>query len=601
MNYLPPSEGETLKSGSQLRLEVHAGPLAGKGFPILSDSLTFGRAPDNDIVLEDAQVSRYHAVLQRQGNEIIIQDLESTNGVLVNGERILGQHVLQPTETIAIGSSVFSVTGFPAPSTVSMSAQGPEAEWSTYQSSPSMTPQTSQGSSNWLLWGGLFLLIVLIVTIAGISIFLFRSNQNVPAETALPNVVISSPVTGSQFQVGQRVIVQATATDAAEGIVRLELWVAGQKEAESVSPVTSGQSPFTAVMEWLPQAPGEYGLEVRAFNAREVRSAPTIVNIVVESDVAQITGTPTSEAATPSPPNQGTPVAKVNTDLNVRSGPGTQYEPPLGLLPAGTIVEIVGKNSEGSWWYIVFPNGPDQRGWIAAEFASAQNADGIPVVDTPTPAPTDTPTLTPQPTGTPTSTPTETLTPTPMNTATPTPTPTPTRSVDPNVSFSADPTEIDEGQCTTFTWLVSNVKAVYFEDEGVAGDNNGQAITRRECPTRTKTYTLRIIRLDDQEVTEQIKITVRAKPNRPDNFEITEVLVDGFRVQWDDESDNEDEFRVYNADTNKILETFERNDIGGTIPGLDCGKSYRLYVVAHNEIGESAPSNIVVEETAACP
>ncbi|NIP25358.1 MAG: FHA domain-containing protein, partial [Phycisphaerae bacterium] len=195
MNYLPPSEGETLKSGSQLRLEVHAGPLAGKGFPILSDSLTFGRAPDNDVVLEDAQVSRYHAVLQRQGTEIIIQDLESTNGVLVNGERISDQHVLQPTETIAIGTSVFSVTGFPAPSTVSMSAQGPEAEWSTYQSSPSLIPQTTQGSSNWLLWGGLLLLILLIVTITGISIFLFRSNQNAPTETALPNVVISSPVT----------------------------------------------------------------------------------------------------------------------------------------------------------------------------------------------------------------------------------------------------------------------------------------------------------------------------------------------------------------------------------------------------------------------
>ncbi len=135
----------------------------------------------------------------------------------------------------------------------------------------------------------------------------------------------------------------------------------------------------------------------------------------------------------------------------------------------------------------------------------------------------------------------------------------------------------------------------------MAGDNDGQAVTRRECPTRTKTYTLRIIRLDDQETTEQIQITVRAKPNRPDDFEITEVLADGFKVQWNDESDNEDGFRVYNADTNEILESFERNDIGGTVPGLNCGTSYRLYVVAHNESGESAPSNIVVEETAACP
>ena len=135
---LPPSEQETLQSGSQLRVEVHAGPLAGKGFPFLSNSLTIGRAPDNDIILDDVQVSRYHAVLQRQGNEVILQDLDSTNGVLVNGEQIHGPHVLQPTENITIGSSVFGVTGFPAPSTASMAAQTPSAGtqrgWSTYQS-----------------------------------------------------------------------------------------------------------------------------------------------------------------------------------------------------------------------------------------------------------------------------------------------------------------------------------------------------------------------------------------------------------------------------------------------------------------------------------
>ena len=596
MNYLPPSAQKPLKSGSQLRLEVHAGPLAGKGFPIVGDRLTFGRAPDNDIVLDDAQVSRYHAVLQRQGNEMILQDLESTNGVWVNGERIFSSHILQPTETITIGSSVFSVTGFPAPATLSMTAQGP-AGWSTYQSPPSMLPQTSQGNSNWLLWSGLLLLIVLILIIAGISLFLFRDTQNTSSTTALPNVVISSPVTGSQFQVGQRIIVQATATDVEGGVVRLELWVAGRKEAESVSPVASGQSPFTAVMEWTPGAPGEYSLEVRAINARGISSAPTLVRVVVEDGATQVILTPTPEPLTPASPDQGTPVGEVRTDLNVRSGPGTHYEPPLGLLPAGTTVEIVGRNSDSSWWYIAFPGDPEQRGWISADFTTAQNADDVPIIDTPTPIPADTLTPTPEPTGTPTAT--STATPTPTATATPTP----TVSLEPNISFLANPTQLNEGQCTTFTWLVTNVKAVYFEDEGVAGDDNGQAVTRRECPTRTRTYTLRVVKLDNQgqEIINPIEIVVRAKPAKPDDLEITEVLVNGFKLQWDDQSDNEDGFQVYNADSSDILETFDDDETSGSVLDLDCETTYRLYLVAYNEAGESGPSNIIIDETAACP
>ncbi len=40
---------------SQQQLVVHAGPLAGKGFPIADDTLTFGRESSNDIALDDSQ------------------------------------------------------------------------------------------------------------------------------------------------------------------------------------------------------------------------------------------------------------------------------------------------------------------------------------------------------------------------------------------------------------------------------------------------------------------------------------------------------------------------------------------------------------------
>ena len=102
----------------QLQLVVHAGPLAGKGYPITSQMLTFGRDPDNDITLDDNEVSRHHARLLQRDDEIILEDLGSTNGTLVNGRPITGQHVLQPADIISIGSSVFGVRGFAAPATM---------------------------------------------------------------------------------------------------------------------------------------------------------------------------------------------------------------------------------------------------------------------------------------------------------------------------------------------------------------------------------------------------------------------------------------------------------------------------------------------------
>ena len=50
-------------------------------FPLQKDSVTLGREPDNDIVIEADVVSRHHAVLQKRGPDYLITDLGSTNGI----------------------------------------------------------------------------------------------------------------------------------------------------------------------------------------------------------------------------------------------------------------------------------------------------------------------------------------------------------------------------------------------------------------------------------------------------------------------------------------------------------------------------------------
>jgi len=68
------------------------------------------------------------------------------------------------------------------------------------------------------------------------------------------------------------------------------------------------------------------------------------------------------------PPVAATPcqaMVTANQNANVRSGPGTVYDPPIGNLLAGQTALIDGKNAESTWWYIVFPGGPGGHGWIS--------------------------------------------------------------------------------------------------------------------------------------------------------------------------------------------------------------------------------------------
>ncbi len=117
------------------------------------------------------------------------------------------------------------------------------------------------------------------------------------------------------------------------------------------------------------------------------------------------------------------------------------------------------------------------------------------------PTPTPTPTSTPAPT--PTPTPTSTPVPTPTPTVTPTPTPTPIPPWAAQISFWAGRESIEEGECTTLHWDVEYVKAVYFDGEGVPGHEMQQV-----CPSHTRTYTLRVIKMDETVEVRRITITV---------------------------------------------------------------------------------------------
>ncbi len=78
--------------------------LDGKTFVLDQPRAVVGRSRRCDFVLEDPNVSRRHFELQQRGSDWHVVDLESTNGIAVNGKRV-GSAVLSPGDEIVAGTS----------------------------------------------------------------------------------------------------------------------------------------------------------------------------------------------------------------------------------------------------------------------------------------------------------------------------------------------------------------------------------------------------------------------------------------------------------------------------------------------------------------
>ncbi|MBC8074982.1 MAG: FHA domain-containing protein, partial [Chloroflexales bacterium] len=90
------------------------GPLAGRSFPISDAPASFGRSPENTIVIVSARASRNHAAIRRAGAVYTLYDMGSSNGTLVNGQRV-ASHALRPGDVIEIGDETFRFDATPDP------------------------------------------------------------------------------------------------------------------------------------------------------------------------------------------------------------------------------------------------------------------------------------------------------------------------------------------------------------------------------------------------------------------------------------------------------------------------------------------------------
>lgn len=97
---------EPLAAGSGRRRRERALLVfGGRRLLVPPDGGVIGRSRDCEIVVEDAGISRRHAQVLPEADGWSVEDLGSTNGVLVNGMLIRGAHPLQPGDRIELGST----------------------------------------------------------------------------------------------------------------------------------------------------------------------------------------------------------------------------------------------------------------------------------------------------------------------------------------------------------------------------------------------------------------------------------------------------------------------------------------------------------------
>lgn len=112
---------------SNYQLVMKTGPNPGQTFVLDGTEFSIGRDINNDFVINDTEMSRKHAKIYIYGQGFVIEDLGSTNGTFVNGQKLVGIHQLVSGDNIAFGENVNCAFEVPAfdPDATRVSAQPP--------------------------------------------------------------------------------------------------------------------------------------------------------------------------------------------------------------------------------------------------------------------------------------------------------------------------------------------------------------------------------------------------------------------------------------------------------------------------------------------
>lgn len=186
-----------------------------------------------------------------------------------------------------------------------------------------------------------------------------------------PTVIIARPPSGVRVPAGQVVEIQSTATDD-HGVVRVELFVDGERVRADAPPEQLPQLSYSLVQRWRPETTGNVTIKVIAYDTAGQPSLPAAITV-------EVIGAPASPTVTVSPSPVPSPVAPTPSAsqgplisgtvavraLNVRAGPGTAF-PVVEHLRLGDNVTALARTSQGDWVHVRLSDG--RTGWVATRY-----------------------------------------------------------------------------------------------------------------------------------------------------------------------------------------------------------------------------------------
>jgi pSer/pThr/pTyr-binding forkhead associated (FHA) protein len=85
------------------RLVILSEGLTGKAHELTVDKTTIGRVDDNTFPIPEASVSSHHCEILLRGTDVVVRDLNSTNGTFINGNQVSGEAPLKPGQILRLG------------------------------------------------------------------------------------------------------------------------------------------------------------------------------------------------------------------------------------------------------------------------------------------------------------------------------------------------------------------------------------------------------------------------------------------------------------------------------------------------------------------
>ncbi|MSU57988.1 MAG: FHA domain-containing protein [Pedosphaera sp.] len=85
------------------KLVILSQGLTGKTHELKVDKTTIGRVDDNTLPITEPSVSSHHCEVLLRGTDVVVKDLNSTNGTFINGEKVTGEAPLKPGQILRLG------------------------------------------------------------------------------------------------------------------------------------------------------------------------------------------------------------------------------------------------------------------------------------------------------------------------------------------------------------------------------------------------------------------------------------------------------------------------------------------------------------------